>query len=134
MADTLYYEGIDNNSLFQHRAEIDLLRSRIDLLNGQNKMIMQMVLEYGVPVRQIAILCGLSECTVSRRVKRLFNQLADGEYLKCLRRRNRFSAEEMDMARLYFLEGKSIRRIAAECQSTYYRIHRTISDIRKKLN
>ena len=51
----------------QNRDEIDLLRSRLVLLDTRDKVLMTMYLENGNSFRQIARLLGVSEATISRK-------------------------------------------------------------------
>lgn len=113
------------------RERIDLLRSRIHLLSGRDRLLMTMYLDRGNSIRQLARLIGVDDTILARKIRRLAERLLDGQYIDCLRNRNRFTTVEMAIARDYFLTGLSIKRIAAEHGFTYYRTRETIRKIQR---
>jgi predicted DNA-binding protein YlxM (UPF0122 family) len=113
----------------ERRGRVDLLVSRLELLSGMDKVIMTMYLVNGNSFRQIAQLMGVNESNVSRRIRRLIRRISDGGYITCLRNRGRFSREELDIAREYFLLGWSMNRIARERGMTYYRVRGMVKRI-----
>jgi len=123
----------------ERRDRIDLLRSRIHLLTGRDRLLMTMYLETGNSIRQIARVAGVVDTIIARRIRKLTKRLLDGEYITCLRNRNKFTKTEMAVAKDYFLTGLSMKTIAAEHHLTYYhtretvrRIQRIIADIRQQ--
>ncbi len=104
---------------------------RADLLEGTNKLLMTMYLENGNTFRQMAQLMGVSESTVKRQIHKLTERLIDGEYITCLRNREKFSKEELDIAKDYFLLGLSIKKIAIKRDLTYYAVRRTLKKIQR---
>ena len=123
----------------ERRDRIDLLRSRIHLLTGRDRLLMTMYLERGNSIRQIARVAGIDDTMMARRIRKLTKRLLDGQYITCLRNRNKFTKAEMTIAKDYFLTGLSIKIIAAEHHLTYYhtretvrRIQRIIADIRQQ--
>jgi len=114
----------------RHRERIDLLRSRIYLLTGKDRLMMTMYLENGNSFRQMARLAGVGESNITRRIHKITRRLIDGEYIVCLRNRNKFTSGEMATARDYFLQGLSIRKIAEKRDLTCYRIQETLKKIR----
>ena len=118
----------------RYRDEIDLLRGRLNLLKGKDKVLMTMYLENGNSFRQMARLTGISETSIARRIHGLTKRLIDGQYIACLRNRNKFTRDQMTIANDYFLIGLSISKIAANrCRSCYY-IRQTIKKIKSILN
>jgi predicted DNA-binding protein YlxM (UPF0122 family) len=115
----------------RYRERIDLLRSRIYLLTGKDRLMMTMYLENGNSFRQLARLAGVSESNITRRIHKITKRLIDGEYIMCLRNRDKFTGGEMATARDYFLQGLSIRKIAMERNLTHYRIQETLKKIKK---
>ena len=113
----------------RHRDQIDLLRSRLNLLDGKDKVLMVMHMENGNSFRQIARLLGVSEARIARRIHRLTERLIEGEYIACLRNRDRFSELQMAIAKDYFLTGLSMERIAVERHSSRYRVRQTLKEI-----
>ena len=115
----------------QSRDEIDLLRSRLVLLDIKDKVLMTMYLENGNSFRQIARLLGVSEATISRRVRALSRRLTDGVYIDCLRNRRLFTKQQMDVAKDYFLTGLSMRQIAANRACNYHEVRDTLREMRR---
>ena len=113
----------------ERRGRVELLVSRLGLLSGMDRLIMTMYLVNGNSFRQIAQLMGVNESNVSRRIRRLIRRISDGEYMVCLRNRGRFSREEMEIAREYFLLGWSMKRIARERGMTFYRVRKMVKRI-----
>jgi predicted DNA-binding protein YlxM (UPF0122 family) len=117
-----------------YRERIELLQSRISLLAGDNRLLMTMYLTNGNSFRQIARLSGVSESTIARRIHKITQRLTDGEYISCLRNRDKFTRQQLDVARDYFLSGHSIRRIARKYDCTYYHVYKMIKQIRQIIN
>ncbi|MHC4557813.1 MAG: helix-turn-helix domain-containing protein [Planctomycetota bacterium] len=121
----------------RYRDEIDLLRSRLYLLDGTEKVLMTMYIENGNSFRQIARLLGVSETSIARKIRRLTKRLISGEYISCLRNRGKFNKYQIDIAKDYFLTGLSIKNIAAKRHRSYYNVRKTIIKIQsiiKKAN
>jgi len=112
-----------------YRDRVDLLRGRLDLLKGKDKVLMTMYLENGNSFWQMARLAGVSETSIARRIHKLTKRLIDGEYIICLRNRNKFTGRQMAIAKDYFLRGLSMRKIAAKRHWTYYRVHQNLKKI-----
>ena len=113
------------------RKRIDLLRSRVSLLSGKDKLLMTMYLENGNTFYQMAKLLGVNEVTVARRIHKIVNRLIDGEYIVCLRNRDKFTGREMDIAKAHFLMGLSIRKIAVKHHTSTYRIRGTLKKVQE---
>lgn len=116
-----------------YRDRIDLLRSRIGLLAGKDKLLLTMHLENGNSFRQIARLVGVNEASIGRRIRKIMRRLIDGEYITCLRNREKFTEAELAIARDYFLQRESIRKIAEKQELTYYAVRKSIGRIKKVL-
>lgn len=115
----------------EHRDFSDLLRYRVKLLKGEDKLLMIMYLEKGNSFRQMARLAGVNETIIARRIHKIIRRLTDGEYITCLRNRNRFNSDELAIAKEYFLNGLSMREIAEKQHFTYYRVNRMLRQTRK---
>ena len=113
----------------EYRDRIDLLRSRVSLLTGKDKVLMTMYLENGNSFRQMARLVGVNEASIARRIHKVTKRLMNGEYITCLRNRDKFSKNELDIAKDYFLAGLSMKKIAEKRDSTYYRVRKTLKKI-----
>ena len=116
------------------RAQNELLRSRLDLLDGKEKFLMRLYLENGYTIFQISRLTAMCEASVGRRIKKLKKRLLDGKYLDCLRNRNKFYKYQMAIAKDYFLTGLSIREISKKRKLSVYQVRETITQIKDILN
>jgi len=117
-----------------YRSRIELLRSRAELLIGRDKLLMTMYLDNGNTFRQMALLAGTNEANIARRIHRVTRRLIDGEYITCIRNRDRFTKDEMAVAKDYFLFGLSIRKIAAKRQRSFYRIRKHLKRIQRLID
>jgi predicted DNA-binding protein YlxM (UPF0122 family) len=112
--------------------ELDLLRRRINLLKGKDKLLMTMYLDNSNSFRQMGLLSGISETSIARRINRIMSRLIDGKYISCLRNSNQFTWKELAVAKEYFLLGCSMKKIAAKQRCSYYCVRRTIKKIRQR--
>ena len=117
----------------RYRDRVDLLRSRLCMLSGEDKLLMKMYWENGISLRQISRLAGISWVKIARRIHKLTERLMDGKYITCLRNRSRFTKREMDIAKDYFLLGISMKKIARKNRWSYYRVRKTILKIQRLL-
>jgi len=115
----------------EYRDRIDLLRSRVNLLTGKDKLLMTMYLENSNSFRQMARLAGVNESRIARRIHRVTKRLIDGEYITCLRNRDKFSKRELAVAKDYFLLGLSMKKIAGKRRWSYYRVRETLKKIQR---
>lgn len=113
----------------RHRGGIELLRSRLNLLSGTDKLLMTMYIEHGNSIRQIARIRGVSETSVARKIRAITKRLTDGPYIDCLRNRNKLTGRQLAIAKDYYLMGLSMRQIAAKRCRSYYRVRDTINEI-----
>ncbi len=118
----------------RRRDELDLLRSRLHLLKGKEKVLMSMYLENGSSFRQIARLAGVSDTSIARRIHILPERLTDGEYITCLRNRDTFTRDQITIAKDYFLVGLSMKEIAVKRRWSRYHVRETIIKIKSILN
>ncbi len=110
--------------------QIELLRARAQILGGKDKALMEMYLKNGSTLNQMARLAGVSEATISRRVHRLVRRLLDGEYIRCLRKGGKLDLLEQAIARDYFLEGLSQKKIALKRGVTAYHVRKMLKTIK----
>ncbi|MEJ2647071.1 MAG: hypothetical protein P8016_01525 [Sedimentisphaerales bacterium] len=108
--------------------QANVLRNRLFLLCGKNRIIMSMYLENGISYRQIALLLGVSPSSILRRIKKVSQTM--GIYILCLKNQQHFTRTEMSIARDYFLRGLSIRQIARKKNASYYHIREKVIEIR----
>jgi predicted DNA-binding protein YlxM (UPF0122 family) len=115
----------------EHRERIDLLRSRMGLLKGKEKVLMTMYIENGNSFRQMARLAGVNEASIARKIYKITRRLMNGEYITCLQNRDRFRGNELDIARDYLVCGLSLRKIAKRRRATYYRVRKVMMKIQE---
>jgi len=123
--------NLDNKK--KNRAQIDLLRSRLHLLDKDDRLLMTVYLENGNNTRQISRLTGLSRTSIARRINILTTRLLIGGFITCLRNRRKFNKHQMTIARDYFLTGLSIKKIALKRRRSRYRVNETIKKIKSIL-
>ena len=112
------------------RGRLELLQGRLGLLSGKDKVLMTMYIVNGNSFRQIARLRGVSETSIARRIYQLSERLTDGEFLLCVRNRDRLNRRQMAVARDYFLTGLSIKQIAEKKNMSLYAVRKVLFSIR----
>ena len=110
---------------------IELLRSRVGLLAGRDRALMQMYLDNSGTFSQMARIASVNEANVSRRIHKLIRRLLDGQYITCLRNRDKFTQEQIEMARDYFVDGLPMSEIANRHETTYYTVRQTMKLIQR---
>jgi len=113
----------------KYGSRLELLESRIELLAGTEKLLMTMYLKNGNSFYQMARLAGVNEVTIARRIHKIIKRLLDGEYITCLRNRDKFSDCEMAVAKDYLLTGLSMREIARHRRCSRYRVRQTLGKV-----
>jgi predicted DNA-binding protein YlxM (UPF0122 family) len=110
---------------------IDVLRCRVGLLTGKDRVLMQMYLDNANTFSQMARLGGINEANVARRIHKLIRRLLDGQYITCLRNRDKLTEAQIEMARDYFVAGLPMREIADRHGTTYYVVRQTMKQIQR---
>ena len=113
-------------SIKQFHNRLDLLRSRVGLLVGKDKLLMKMYLDNGNSFRQMAVLSGVSATSISRRIYGLMERLIDSEYIVCVRNRRKFTKMELAVTRDYFLMTMSQKKIAKKRKISVYRVRKIL--------
>lgn len=114
-----------------YRDRIELLRSRVGLLSGKDRLLMTMYLENGNSFRQIARLADVNEANIARKIRRLIERLTANEYVTCLRNRRQFTRNELLVAKDHFIKGWSLRKIAAKRRCTYYQARKIVKKVER---
>ena len=117
----------------KYRDSVDLLRTRLSMLTGQDKLLMKMYWENGNTFGQISRLAGINRSSITRRINKLTKRLMEGQYIDCLRNRDRFTEQEMDIAEDYFLRGISMKNITVKRHLSYYQVRRSLERIQRIL-
>lgn len=112
-----------------YRDRIELLRIRISLLAGTDRVLMTMYLEHGNSFRQISKLTGINESNVARRIYKITKRLMDGSFICCLRNRDRLTSVEMKIAKAYFINGMSMAKISETKNLSYYKVRKAMRKI-----
>ena len=108
---------------------IDLLRCRAGLLTGRDGALMQMYLNGSGTLSQMARLAGVNEVNVAGRIHKLVAGFLTGN-ITCLHNRDKFSNEQIEMARDYFFDGLPMKEIADD-EITYYQVRKTMRQIQR---
>ncbi len=117
----------------EFRDRLELLRHKVSMLSGEDRLLMTMYIENGNSFRQMARLIGIKDDRISRRIHKVTKRLMKNEYIICRRNHFRFSREERNIAKEYFMEGLSIKKIADKKDCTYYSVRKTLKKIQKIL-
>ena len=116
------------------RKRLNIIRSRLYLLEKQDRMIMSMYIDNGLSLRQLALLFDTSPSSISRRIKKIAFELTKGDFISCLKKKDVFTHSEMTIAKDYFVTGLSIKQIAERENTSFYQIRELITEIRQTLN
>jgi len=112
------------------RENIELLRRRLNLLDGKDKLLMLMYFENGNSCYRIAKLLGVCEATITRRIHKLTKHLTGQPYQTYRKYRKRLKPEQINIARDHFLMALSIKQIATKRKCSIYRVRNTLREIR----
>lgn len=115
------------------RDRVDLIRQRLSMLSGEEKLLMTMYWENGNSLRQISRLAGSNRKSIARRINKLTERLMEGKYITCLRYRDKFTMREMAIAKEYYLLGLSMKKIADKRRVSFYYVRKTIEKIQQLL-
>ena len=113
------------------RDKVELLRLRARLLDAKDRLLIEMYLDNGASIRQLAALTGMTETRLARRINNLIKRLGSSQYIRCLRQADKIETFEMDLAKRYFLWGLSMRQIARDKGCSYHSVRKTISKIKE---
>ena len=106
--------------------EMELLRLRVDLLDGQERLLVDMYLNQNASYYRLAALTGMGEKYVARRVQSLLRCLQSEEYLSIVRHQRLFEPRTLEVAYDYFLLGMSVRAISRKRNMSRYRVSKKI--------
>jgi DNA-directed RNA polymerase specialized sigma subunit len=109
--------------------QLDTLKARCQLLSGMDRVLMELFLQGQCKYADLAILMGISESALSRRVRRLIGILG-GRYSICLCRYRQLSHLEWKVARLAFLDGWTLQQIAGHTGMSLYRIRQVTQKLK----
>jgi hypothetical protein len=107
----------------------DALESRLEFLEGKEKILMEMRLRQGATFGQIAALTGMHQSSVARQVHKLRGRLLKGAFVVCLRNRYRLSDEQLAIARDRYLTRLPIPLIAKKHKCTLYHVRTVLAEL-----
>jgi hypothetical protein len=113
------------------REVAEVLRSRLNLLGGEDRVLLKMHLDARSSFDEIAKLTGLNRSSICRRIHRMIGRLYDQTYVRCAAARDRFSAPELRVVRDHFVRGMSLQRICREHSLCYYRVRIIVARARR---
>jgi predicted DNA-binding protein YlxM (UPF0122 family) len=106
--------------------KIDLLRTRVEMLAGVDRVLMEMYLNGNGSLSQMAVLAGVNETSMARHIRGLIRRLLDDSYTSCLRSRDKLTDIQLEMAKEYFVGNMSMREISQKHNMTFYFVRKTI--------
>jgi len=107
----------------------DALQSRLEFLEGKEKILMEMRLRQGATFGQIAALTGMHQSSVSRQVRKLRGRLLKGAFVVCLRNSDRLTDQQLAIARDRYLTRLPIPLIAKKHKCTLYRVRSVLAEL-----
>jgi predicted DNA-binding protein YlxM (UPF0122 family) len=114
--------------------KIDVLHTRVEMLAGVDRVLMEMYLNHNASLSQMAVLAGVNETSMIRHIRKLVRRLLDDSYTTCLRSRDRLTDIQLEMAKEYFVGNLSMREIAEKHNTTFYIVRKTIKQIQRITN
>jgi predicted DNA-binding protein YlxM (UPF0122 family) len=113
------------------REMIEVLRMRAHLLAGEDRDLVEMYLERGNSLCQIARLMGVSHQNIGRRIRSLVRRITDDTYEICLGNRDDFNGRELGIIRDFFIAGLSCPCITRNRGVTHYHVDATLRKARR---
>ncbi|MHC4587580.1 MAG: sigma-70 RNA polymerase sigma factor region 4 domain-containing protein [Planctomycetota bacterium] len=117
----------------ESRDKVDLIRQRLSMLSGVDRLLMTMYWENGNSLQQISKLAGLNRRSIARRIHKITERLIEGQFIDCLRYRNKFTHSEMTIAKDYFLLSLSMKKIAEKRHLSFYHVRKTLEKVQQIL-
>jgi DNA-directed RNA polymerase specialized sigma subunit len=113
------------------RSKVEKIRKRAEQLAEPERTLVRMFLDNANSFRQISQLLGISEASVSRRVKKIIGRLSDPSIDGVLNKGDKLGRRQRKIARDFFLRGMTVKKIAHKYGMTYYNTRRIINLLRK---
>ena len=131
MVDLVEKLAAGDDRLWQRREEVDRVLGRLDLLEGEERVLLEMRYRHGVTFVQLALLTGQSRMTITARIMGLTQRLMGREYIAISGHSDQFSGEEVQVAYDHYLLGLGYRRIAAKRDLRPFRVRRIVERLRE---
>lgn len=112
-------------------AQRDIIRSRSKLLNRTDRILIHLVSEGVYKLAELADLLGISESSLHYHIGRL-NKILGREFLRFFRQPLASGADEWKVARMAYLNGRSLRAISRHTGLSLYRIRKITADLKTR--
>ncbi len=122
-------DGVGKSSLKKN--QVDKLLMRMDLLDQEDRLLLDLYMNHQVKASKLAQLGGISRGTVYRRINRMIQRLLADEFITIYRHKKRFRREQMEVAYDRFLLGMGERRISERRGMGRRRARRIINELEK---
>jgi DNA-directed RNA polymerase specialized sigma24 family protein len=111
-------------------AAFDLLKERIELLDRDDQILLELTLSTNVSQRRIAEMLGVEPGTVTRRLQRLSRRLHDPLVVRLLDPRCPLGPDYRQIGVEHFLAGRSVADIAQRLGRTRASVRMTVENVR----
>lgn len=105
------------------------LQNRLSLLRGTDKVLMKMHIENGYSFADLSRLSGVSQATISRRIKRIADRLSGSEIQAYYMHRSNFDADQKRIIKDRLRDGLSQREISKRRNISRYRVRTALDKL-----
>ena len=106
------------------------LMGRIEMLPDQDRALMEAVLVRGASAEVAARMVGAKSCVIRARVRRLSRRISSYDFVEVVRSLPYLHADDALMARLFYCEGLSQRRIGWRLGLSPHLVRRRLDRVR----
>ena len=115
-------------------AERELLTMRLQLLERNDRAMLDLFLNHDVSLAGLSRLNHLDPRVIARHIDRLIERLLDENYITIIRNRKLFTAADLAVAYDRYLLGLGYRRIAAKRSLGQFTVRQTLKKLDKWLH
>lgn len=112
----------------------DVLIRRMSVLKLPERRFMELAYYYGMSVRHISMITGLSSRTVLRRLGHIRKLLVGGSYVRSVLGARDVSGQQKEIAYDLLVKGIGYRRLAVRYKMSQYQARKTIRQLRQMAN
>jgi DNA-directed RNA polymerase specialized sigma24 family protein len=105
------------------------LKNRLSLLRGADRVLMKMHLENGYSYADLSRLAGVSQATISRRIKKIADRLTGSEINAYYMHRGDFDTGQRAIIKDHLREGLSQRKICSRRNISRYRVRSALDKL-----
>lgn len=113
------------------RNAVESLCEKADRLAEPDRTLVRMYLENRNSFRQMAKLLGVSEVTVSRRVKKIIARLNEPQTELLLDADIKLKPKQRKIATAYFINGQGVETISRKYRQSCYKIRKVINSLQR---